>query len=79
MCMNRSERRRQHKNVLVVSPNSAHARAGNYFSSLLAAGVQSEPGTVSEAIIRHDDWCDLLTSRGPCNCNPEIQITELGR
>jgi hypothetical protein len=77
--MNRSERRRQQKNVLVVSPNSAHARAGNYFPPLLAAGAQSKPGTVSEAIIRHDDWCDLLGTRGPCNCNPEIHMTELGR
>jgi len=22
--------------------------------------------------VQHDDWCDLLRARGPCNCDPEI-------
>jgi len=22
--------------------------------------------------IYHDDWCDLITRQGTCNCNPEV-------
>jgi hypothetical protein len=22
--------------------------------------------------VYHDDWCDLLAGRGPCNCNPDV-------
>lgn len=34
------------------------------------SGIQG-PGAY-EITIYHDDWCDLLSKRGPCNCNPEI-------
>lgn len=23
--------------------------------------------------VLHDDWCNLLAGKGPCNCNPEVQ------
>lgn len=26
--------------------------------------------------VAHDDWCDLLKGRGPCNCNPTIHLPE---
>lgn len=74
--MNRAERRRQAKEILVVSPNPAGSVEGNYFPALLATGAQSEPGTVRHVRITHDDWCDLLNSRGSCNCNPEVQMSE---
>lgn len=22
--------------------------------------------------VAHDDWCDLLSNSGPCNCNPTV-------
>jgi hypothetical protein len=33
----------------------------------------SKPG-VFQMNIAHDDWCDLLTGKGDCNCNPDITI-----
>lgn len=24
----------------------------------------------------HDDWCDLLADKGPCNCTPVVQNVE---
>ena len=34
----------------------------------LDAGA-SVPGQVHEVGVYHDDGCDLLAGRGPCNCN----------
>ena len=31
-----------------------------------------EPGKVYIMDVRHDDWCDLLSGKGTCNCNPEV-------
>ena len=31
----------------------------------------SKPG-VFQMNIAHDDWCDLLTGKGECNCNPTV-------
>ena len=31
-------------------------------------------GTVFHAIVAHDEWCDLIAGRGPCNCNPEVSV-----
>lgn len=36
-------------------------------------------GEISHAHVYHDDWCDFLNGRGPCNCNPEIRIDAPGR
>lgn len=33
--------------------------------------LDEEPG-VYEATVFHDDWCDLLNGKGPCNCEPEV-------
>lgn len=76
--MNRHERRRQQKTVLVASPHPEQTRAGHYFPTLIVAGAHISPGTVAEAIVCHDDWCDLLNSRGACNCTPEVRVTALG-
>lgn len=76
--MNHAKRRRQQK-TLIVSPQPEHTQAGQYFPALLQASETLAPGTVAEAIICHDDWCLLLSERGPCNCTPEVRVTELGR
>jgi hypothetical protein len=75
--MNNAKRRRQQKTILVASPQPAETSAGHYFPALLVAGESLAPGTVQSVDIFHDDWCDLLHSRGACNCNPEIQIAEI--
>jgi hypothetical protein len=48
----------------------------DYIDLILAAyrAGKVKPGTVSEAIVRHDDHCPLLTGAGPCNCSPTVQI-----
>ena len=43
------------------------------FSKLLAEASRLPPGRTYHVNVRHDDWCDILAKRGPCNCNPEVQ------
>ena len=38
---------------------------------------QPIPGEIQVVRILHDDWCDLLANRGPCNCDPEIRMPEM--
>lgn len=33
-----------------------------------------KPGSISQVIVKHDDWCELLKGTGECNCNPDIRI-----
>jgi hypothetical protein len=49
-----------------------------YLRKLLAQvrHVQLVPG-VHVANVYHDDDCDLLAGRGPCNCNAEIRLPSL--
>jgi hypothetical protein len=56
-----------------------HDASGNYFAKLIAASLLNppKPGTVNHVSIAHDAWCDLLAGKGPCNCDPQVQI--LGR
>lgn len=56
-----------------------HDYQGNYIPKMMDAARENppKPGTVNHVAILHDDWCDLLSDKGPCNCDPEIQI--LGR
>lgn len=40
-------------------------------AAMLAAG---EIGTGCGAIdVLHDDWCDRVNDRGPCNCDPDVR------
>lgn len=59
--------------VLIISDQD---RPGNYLEKLLKATKDNppKPGTVNHVQIRHDDWCALLASKGPCNCDPDIEI-----
>ena len=41
--------------------------------SALASGTIRR-GQVAHAIVAHDDWCDLLANRGPCNCHPDVRV-----
>lgn len=47
-----------------------------YLAPLLArlADYPLTPGRVLEVEVRHDEWCDLLAGRGPCNCEPEVEL-----
>lgn len=47
--------------------------AGNYEKELLkkAAPAAGQVG-LHHINVYHDDWCDLVNNRGPCNCNPEV-------
>jgi hypothetical protein len=29
------------------------------------------------ADVRHDDWCAFLGGRGPCDCNPDIEVKRI--
>jgi hypothetical protein len=53
-----------------------HNCGGNYLPKVLEAARHNlpKPGTVNHISIAHDDWCDLLSGNGPCNCEPEVQM-----
>lgn len=34
-------------------------------------------GMATHTTILHDDWCNLLAGRGPCNCDPEIRFAPM--
>ncbi len=56
-----------------------HDFAGNYVAKIKLATDHNppKPGTVCHVSIAHDDWCDMLAGRGPCNCDPKVTL--LGR
>ena len=46
-----------------------------YIADLVAAfGEKDLPPGVYSVLVAHDAWCTLLKNRGPCNCNPDIEI-----
>lgn len=48
-----------------------------YIDALLKLYAENAlPVGVCSVTIRHDDWCDLLHGRGPCNCDPEVEPPE---
>lgn len=42
-----------------------------YDKQLKELAKQLGPG-FHDISVAHDDWCDLLNRKGPCNCNPEV-------
>lgn len=57
---------------------AARPQGGNYLKAIEAAFERGElrPG-LHYVDIGHDDWCDYLNGRGPCNCEPDITIAPL--
>jgi hypothetical protein len=51
-------------------------QAGNYMPKLVEAMrcYPPLPGTVNHVHMAHDEWCDLIGGKGPCNCYSEVQI-----
>jgi len=49
---------------------------GNHLSRLREKLTTNptRPGTVNHVAVLHDDWCDLLSRKGPCNCDPKLQV-----
>ena len=46
-----------------------------YLPEVLKKTVQTgvRPGQISHITVAHDDWCDLLANKAPCNCNPVVR------
>ena len=51
-----------------------------YLKKLLEATRQAQllPG-VHVVNVYHDDGCDLLAGRGPCNCDPDVRVELPGK
>jgi len=59
----------------VLTTNPKQARQSPYIPDLLAAFREKDmPPGVYSVLVAHDAWCHLLKNRGPCNCNPDIEI-----
>lgn len=45
----------------------------SYAARILIAAQNAQPGTVSHAVVLHDDWCLIFKGKS-CNCNPDVEI-----
>ena len=65
------------RKALIVTDKPERARGSRHLEDLLAATREHPLGPgVYTALVKHDSWCLLLANRGPCNCKPDIEITE---
>ena len=44
----------------------------------LAKELGLDPGVV-EVDVLHDDWCNVMTGAGQCNCDPDVAIRDTHR
>ena len=47
----------------------------NYMAKMLQQALEAQaktPGGLFICTVAHDDWCDQLAGRGPCNCEPVV-------
>ena len=59
--------------VLTTKPQQVHQSP--YIADLVDAFREKDlPRGVYSVLVAHDAWCVLLKNRGPCNCNPDIEI-----
>ena len=51
-------------------------RSGNYLRKLVEATGRNpaKPGEVRHIRVIHDEWCSMIAGRGPCDCDPSIEI-----
>jgi len=61
--------------AIVLTDKPERARKSCHLADLLDAyQAHPFPPGVYNVLVRHDAWCALLKNRGPCNCNPDIEI-----
>lgn len=39
---------------------------------IIASRPKSSQGKIYKIKILHDEWCDLITKDGVCNCDPDV-------
>jgi len=60
---------------LVLTGKPERARTSQHLIDLIDAyQARPFPPGVYDVTVRHDPWCALLKNRGPCNCNPDIEM-----
>lgn len=47
---------------------------GNYVAKIAALQASLKPGEVAHVTVQHDDWCALLVSSQPCDCDPDVKM-----
>jgi len=61
--------------AIVITDKPARACTSQHLTDLIDAyQARPFPPGVYDVIVRHDSWCALLKNRGPCTCNPDIEI-----
>lgn len=54
-----------------------NAPGGNYTAKVQALAEKLGVG-VNDIDVAHDDWCALLKSGLPCNCDPDVRLPAAG-
>jgi len=44
---------------------------GNYIPKVMAS-IAGETTGMFHGVVAHDDWCNPLSNKGECNCNPTV-------
>lgn len=56
-----------------MTPDSATRERVSWLDELRALAPELGAGLFDVEVL-HDDWCALLTGRGPCDCSPDIVV-----
>jgi hypothetical protein len=63
--------------ALILTDKPERVQTSQHLADLLEACQRRplRPGVYS-VVVCHNPWCLLLANRGPCNCQPDIEIVE---
>jgi hypothetical protein len=69
-----NQRRKPEERRISMTDKELKERIENHAAKLIAAArnMRLEPGLHFLGVY-HDDWCDKINGKGPCNCNPETK------
>jgi hypothetical protein len=48
----------------------------NYLGAALILAARLRCGELGVLHVSHDDWCQLLSGTGACNCSPDVRLEQ---
>lgn len=64
----------KHPKTIILADKPHTLRSRHLADLVEAVRARPIPGVVYCVLVKHDSWCAFLASRGPCNCNPDIEM-----
>ena len=63
------------KKTAIITDKPEHVLGSHIADLLTATRERPLPPGVYTVRVKHDSWCLLLANRGPCDCNPDIEMS----